>query len=421
MIKVFKFGGASVKDAAAIRNVSEILRTQAESRSVLLVVSAMGKTTNALEAVYDLAYQNADPAPALDEVKAYHYQIITDLFPDQTHLIYGQINTLFQQLEAYIAQINPTEAYDLQYDQVVSYGELLASVILHAYLHQQQATTQWLDCRSVIRTDSTWREGKVEWEQTERLIQINILPLLRQGHVITQGFLGGTTGNYTTTLGREGSDYTAAIFAYCLPATSVTIWKDVAGLLNADPKLFAETVLYEEISYQETVEMAYYGASVIHPKTIKPLANKNIPLRVKSFLNPTAAGTIIHNCHHQKIAPAYIVKQNQCLLSFQEKDFAFVNENNLSAIFATLAQHRFKINLMQNSALSFSVCTDYHESRLQNLIAMLRDSFTVHYNTGLTLYTIKNYDETSITTLTQDKVIMLEQRSRTTFQLVSKT
>ena len=380
----------------------------------------MGKTTNALEAVYDLAYQNADPAPALHEVKAYHHQIITDLFPDQTHLIYGQINTLFQQLETYIAQINPTEAYDLQYDQVVSYGELLASVILHAYLHQQQATTQWLDCRSVIRTDSTWREGKVEWEQTERLIQINILPLLRQGHVITQGFLGGTTGNYTTTLGREGSDYTAAIFAYCLPATSVTIWKDVAGLLNADPKLFAETVLYEEISYQETVEMAYYGASVIHPKTIKPVANKNIPLWVKSFLSPTAAGTIIHNCHHQKIAPAYIVKQNQCLLSFQEKDFAFVNENNLSAIFAALAQHRFKINLMQNSALSFSVCTDYHESRLQNLIAMLRDSFTVHYNTGLTLYTIKNYDETSITALTQDKVIMLEQRSRTTFQLVSK-
>lgn len=420
-MKVFKFGGASVKDAAAVRNVGKILQSQASQHGpVLIVVSAMGKTTNALEQVFDLAYQHQNAEPALAALKEYHIHLLQSLFPDGRHPVYQQVNALFGQLQEYIASVTKTESYDMQYDQTVSFGELLASVILQAHLQHQPIPTQWLDCRPVIRTDNTWREAKVNWTQTEALIREQVLPLLQAGHVVTQGFLGGTAAGFTTTLGREGSDFTAAIFARCLPAESVTIWKDVAGLLNADPKLFANTVLYDEISYQETVEMAYYGASVIHPKTIKPLANHNIPLLVKSFLNPTAPGTIIHNCQHQKMAPAYIVKQQQCLISFQEKDYAFVNESNLSTIFAALSQYRFKINLLQNSAISFSVCTDYDETRLQLLLASLQENFIIHFNTGLSLFTIKNYDDASIAALTQDKTILLEQRSRTTFQFVSK-
>lgn len=421
-MKVFKFGGASVKDAAAVRNVSNILRAQAPlPETVLVVVSAMGKTTNALEQVFDQAYHRQNADSALLAVKTYHEQIVRELFPDSQLSVHERITTLFSQLQDYLRTVNDTTLYDQQYDQVVGYGELLASVILHEYVQQQGLKSQWLDCRPIIHTDSVWREAKVNWELTEPLIREKVTPLLAGGHVVTQGFLGGTAGGRTTTLGREGSDYTAAIFAHCLRAESVTIWKDVAGLLNADPKLFADPVLYNEISYQETVEMAYYGASVIHPKTIQPLANRNIPLLVKSFLQPEAPGTIIHDCRHQKMAPAFIVKQHQCLLSFQAKDFAFINESNLSAIFAALAVHRFKINLMQNSAISFSVCADYDENRLQLLRHALQESFTIHYNTGLTLYTIKNYDEASTQQLTRDKTILLEQRSRTTFQFVSKS
>lgn len=421
-MKVFKFGGASVKDADAVRNVGKILQAQApQAGVVLVVVSAMGKTTNALEQVFDQTFHRQNGEPALKAVQAYHGQIMQELFPDPQHPVYQRISILFTQLESYLRTVKQTTLYDQQYDQVVSYGELLASVILHEYLEHQGVPNQWLDCRRIIHTDNVWREAKVNWELTEPLIREKVTPLLSGGHVVTQGFLGGTAAGLTTTLGREGSDYSAAIFAYCLRAKSVTIWKDVAGLLNADPKLFPDTILYNEISFQETVEMAYYGASVIHPKTIKPLANRNIPLLVKSFLHPEAQGTIIHNCQHDKIAPAYIVKQHQCLISFQEKDYAFINESNLSTIFAALSDYRFKINLMQNSAISFSVCTDYDENRLQLLREALQEQFTIHYNTGLTLFTIKNYDEASISRFTQSKTILLEQRSRTTFQFVSKT
>ncbi|QNF34911.1 aspartate kinase [Adhaeribacter swui] len=419
-MKVFKFGGASVKDAASVRNVGSIMQAQlVNGHYILVVVSAMGKTTNALEKVIEKAYQQQDFRPELNNLKAYHVNIAKDLFSTE-HPVHASLQELFRQLEEYLAIIDPTTLFDFQYDQVVSYGELLASIILQHYLQDLALPTTWLDCRSIIRTDNLWREGRVDWGATQTKIQEVVKPLLQNAHVITQGFLGGTAEGLTTTLGREGSDYSAAIFAHSLAAESVTIWKDVAGLLNADPKLFPNTVLYEEISYQETVEMAYYGASVIHPKTIKPLATSHIPLLVKSFLNPEAPGTIIHDCRHEKIAPAYILKQNQCLISFQEKDYAFINENNLSHIFAALANFRFKINLMQNSAISFSICTDYDETRLQLFRQSLQEQFHIHYNTGLTLFTIKNYDEASVNFLTQNKTMLLEQRSRTTFQFVSK-
>ncbi|PSR57209.1 aspartate kinase [Adhaeribacter arboris] len=420
-MKVFKFGGASVKDAAAVCNVGTILQAQQSGSSyILVVVSAMGKTTNALEQVFEKAFHQQDFTAPLSNLQQYHYQIIRELFPEQ-HPVQQQVENLFQQLQAYLSTIDSSDLYDKQYDQVVSYGELLASVILNEYLTHVQVPSTWLDCRPIIRTDPIWREAKVDWNLTQNNIQNSVKPLLQKTHVVTQGFLGGTFDEFTTTLGREGSDYTAAIFAYCLPAQSVTIWKDVAGLLNADPKLFSDTVLYQEISFQETIEMAYYGASVIHPKTIKPLAISHIPLYVKSFLHPEAPGTVIHDCRHDKIAPAFIVKQQQCLISFQEKDFAFINESNLSTIFAALANYRFKINLMQNSAISFSVCTDSDATRLPLFMQSLQEQFNIHYNTDLTLFTIKNYDEASITHLTKDKIILLEQRSRTTFQFVSKT
>ncbi|RDC63520.1 aspartate kinase [Adhaeribacter pallidiroseus] len=419
-MKVFKFGGASVKDAAAVRNVGAIMQVQSvPANFILVVVSAMGKTTNALEQVFDKAFYQQDYQPALSQVQEYHNQIIKELFAEQ-HPVYEQVEELFQLLTEYLQTINPAALYDLQYDQVVSYGELLASIILKNYLQAVNLPSTWLDCRQVIRTDRIWREARLDWPETETKIKAVVKPLLETTHVITQGFLGGTDEGLTTTLGREGSDYSAAIFAHCLPAESVTIWKDVAGLLNADPKLFPDPILYPEISYQETVEMAYYGASVIHPKTIKPLANSHIPLYVKSFLNPEASGTIIHDCQHENITPAFIVKPHQCLISFQEKDYAFINESNLSTIFAALAQYRFKINLMQNSAISFSICTDYEANRLEMFRQSLQDQFNIHYNTRLTLFTIKNYDEPSVARLTQNQTILLEQRSRTTFQFVSK-
>ncbi|MDQ3291673.1 MAG: aspartate kinase, partial [Bacteroidota bacterium] len=276
-MKVFKFGGASVKDAAAVRNVGTILQTQHPGKSfILVVVSAMGKTTNALEQVFDQAFRQQDFTPALNNLQQYHYQITQELFQAEDP-VHKQVENLFQELKAYLLTVNSAELYDKQYDQVVSYGELLASVILNEYLEQVKVPSTWLDCRTVIRTDNTWREGKVDWNLTQNNIQNNVKPFLQKTHVVTQGFLGGTFDGLTTTLGREGSDYTAAIFAHCISAQSVTIWKDVAGLLNADPKIFPDTVLYKEISFQETIEMAYYGASVIHPKTIKPLATSSIP------------------------------------------------------------------------------------------------------------------------------------------------
>jgi aspartate kinase len=421
---VYKFGGASVQDAAAILNLKHVVETTAQGRPLLIVVSAMGKTTNALEEIFGLAYAGENYENKVKHLKDFHWAAASALskeFPATQHgsaeELYDDLEEHFAELDQQLVDTNPREDYDQQYDQIVSFGELLASRLVAFALSAPQPAT-WLDCRPLIRTDRSWREGRVNWPVTEAAITKAVPPLLATGPVVTQGFLGGTARKATTTLGREGSDYSAAIFAYCLRATSVTIWKDVAGLLNADPKLFQDTVRYPEISYQETIEMAYYGASVIHPKTLKPLADRQIPLRVKSFLDPAAEGTLIHDCQHPPLAPAFIRKTGQYLVSLESKDFAFISEENLEVIFGALAQARLKINVMQNSALSFSVCLDGEPARLAQAVAALRTQFKVQYNEGLTLFTIKNYTPASVAQLLEGRTVLLEQRTRSTFQVV---
>ncbi len=423
-VQVYKFGGASVKDAAAILNLRRIV--QAHSGPLVIVVSAMGKTTNALEAIFQLAYEGKSDATKVRLLKDFHWSTASALskqFPtDSAGIVanlYDDLHEILEDLNQKLTEVNPQLDYDQQYDQIVSFGEILSSRLV-AFILSTAQNEIWLDCRPLIRTDKTWREGQVNWAATETAIQAALPSLLAKGPIVTQGFLGSTASGATTTLGREGSDYTAAILAYCLRAESVTIWKDVAGLLNADPKIFPDTVRYPEISYRETIEMAYYGASVIHPKTLKPLADRNIPLRVKSFLDPEAEGTLIHDCQHPALAPAFIRKTDQCLLSFESKDFAFISEENLEVIFGALAQAKLKINVMQNSALSFSVCTDFSERRVNQLLDLLREQFTLHYNTDLMLFTIKNHDAASIAQLTSGKALLLEQRTRGTFQFVCK-
>jgi aspartate kinase len=423
-LQVYKFGGASVKDAAAILNLCRIVRDFGPSGPLLIVVSAMGKTTNALEEIYNLAYAEKPYENKVKDIKDFHFAAASAISKEysaasagEAENVYDDLEEYFEELEQNLADVNPRHEYDQQYDQVVSFGELLASRLVAFALALLHKTT-WLDCRPLIRTDRNWREGRVNWLTTEAAIAKAVTPLLAAGPVVTQGFLGSTVRKATTTLGREGSDYSAAIFAYCLRAESVTIWKDVPGLLNADPKIFSDTVLYPEISYQETIEMAFYGASVIHPKTLKPLADRHIPLRVKSFVDPSAPGTLIHDCQHPPLVPAFIRKGGQCLLSFESKDFAFISEENLEVIFGALAQARLKINLMQNSAISFSVCTDYNEMRVQRLLGLLQGQFRVQYNADLTLFTIKHYDQASIERLTSGRTLLLEQRTRSTFQFL---
>jgi len=416
-MKVFKFGGASVKDPAAVRNVAFIVSQH--TGPLLIVVSAMGKTTNALEEIFRLRSTGQPYETPLQACLDYHLEIIKELFSTGSEEVYTAVHDHFMWLRDYLQKMLPGHT-DEQYDQVVSVGELVSSVIVHHYLAAEQYKSVWLDCRPLICTDDSWREAKVDWDSTERNLQTQVTPLLAKHLVVTQGFLGGTTQNRTTTLGREGSDFTGAIFAYCLRAESLTIWKDVAGFLNADPKYFQDTIKYAQISYHDTVEMAYYGATVIHPKTIKPLATRQIPLLVKSFVDPAALGTLINDQQNEKLAPAFIRKDQQCLLSFGVRDYTFISEKNLSVIFHALAELRFKINLMQNSAISFSVCTNYDAERLLQLREQLQEQFVIHYNTNLLLFTIKNYEEESIQFLTQNREILLEQRTRNTYQFVCR-
>ncbi|UOQ99823.1 aspartate kinase [Hymenobacter sp. 5317J-9] len=424
-LEVYKFGGASVKDAAAILNLCRIVRDFGPQGPLVVVVSAMGKTTNALEEIYDLAYRGADYSAQLAAVEAYHQKVSTDLSHALPHPGLDAskpdpgLESGFDSLAYSLRNLSSSKSYDEGYDQVVSFGEFLSCYLVYQALAGHFEENVYSRAGLIV-TDNTWREGKVNWQETEKRAQAE-LTLFQNGAriVVTEGFTAQVLNSHrTTTLGREGSDYTAAILAYCLRAEAVTIWKDVAGLLNADPKIFPDTVRYPEISYRETIEMAYYGASVIHPKTLKPLADRNIPLRVKSFLDPAAAGTLIHDCQHPALAPAFIRKTDQCLLSFASKDFSFISEENLAVIFAALAQAKLKINVMQNSAISFSVCTDFVERRVHLLLDLLREQFTLHYNTGVQLFTIKNYDAASIARLTEGKRLLLEQRTRGTFQFV---
>lgn len=418
-IKVFKFGGASIKDEAAIKNMANILKSF-QGESLLIVVSAMGKTTNALEKVANAYFNKTDDAFALFEtIKQSHYALMSKLFP-ANHDIFSQINDTFIEIE-WVIEEEPQDEFDYLYDQIVSIGEMVSSKIVTAYLNDFGLSTTWLDARDAILTDNTYREGRVQWSETERRMQEKVLPKLSQnGFVLTQGFIGGTSENFTTTLGREGSDFTAAIFSYSLNAKSMSIWKDVPGVLTGDPRIFENLTKIDHLSYKEAIEMTYYGAKVIHPKTIKPLQNKNIPLHVKSFENPTAPGTLISEDSEGPYPPVVVVEKNQVLLQIATRDFSFVAEHHLGHLFNTLAKHRIKVNMMQNKAISFSVCVSNRPKRIQALMEELEEDFIVKKEDGLELLTVRHYNQEVITQLVKDKMILAEDRLKDTVQMIVK-
>lgn len=412
-MKVFKFGGASIKNAEAVRNMANIVKHYRDEQLVI-IVSAMGKTTNALEELLS-NYKN-DSSSNLDELKNYHTTICNDLFP-VGHGVFNQIDLLISTLKEQLVESFP---YDKHYDQVISYGELLSSTIVSEYLKFLELPVTLIDSRKYVITDDNFRSAHVNWDITETKIS-ELKPVIKDSIVLTQGFIGGTNNGMTTTLGREGSDFTAAIYAYCLNAESMTVWKDVPGILNADPKLISEAKLFHEIPYSEAAEMTYYGASVIHPKTIKPLANKNIPLYVRSFDAPENNGTIIHQCDFKNPISTIIIKNDQCLVSFHVIDYTFINEENLSLIFKELAELDIKINIMQNSAISFSIVIDYRKDKLEEMIKVLNEHFDIRYNTGLSLITIKNYSGDEIEKYRTGKRILLEQQSRSNYRALYAT
>lgn len=417
-MQVFKFGGASVKDASAVKNVAEVLKKHALKPTVV-VISAMGKTTNNLEElVNSYFYKKGNSEQVLQKIKDYHFGILNELFSNRNHPVFTELENTFVELN-WIIEDEPTAAYNQEYDQIVSMGELISTKIVSAYLNETGIKNKWMDARGIIQTDNTYREGKVNYDLSQILVKTQLLPQLDLNKIIiTQGFIGGTSENFTTTLGREGSDYTAALIAYFTDAESVTIWKDVDGVLNADPKWFKNTKKIDELSYYDAIELTYYGATVIHPKTIKPLQNKNIPLYVKSFLNPEKSGTVIHDGGKRLPIPGYIFKVDQILISIQPKDFSFIAEDNLSSIFELFSKFGVKIHVMQNSAINFSVCTDNDPQKTLPLIEELQKQYKVLYNTGLELLTIRNYDQPTIDKLIENKSILLELKSRNTVQLV---
>ncbi|HEU0137925.1 MAG TPA: aspartate kinase [Flavobacterium sp.] len=416
-MKIFKFGGASVKDAAGIHNVYDVLQKTGFD-DVVLVVSAMGKTTNALEVVINDYF---DKSPALkssvQEVKKYHNQILIDLFDDEKHAVFAEVNTLFSDLEYFLSH-NKSPIRNFVYDQVICFGELISSTILSQYLSFRGLKTNWLDVRTFIKTDSNYRDAGVNWELTQKNVSKNIK---KKTLNITQGFLGSDDNNFTTTLGREGSDYTAAIIAYCLNAESVTIWKDVPGVMNADPRYFENATLLRQISYREAIELAFYGATVIHPKTLQPLQRKEIPLFVKSFINPMLPGTSVSKgADLEPHLPCFIVKKNQLLISLSSIDFSFIMEENISEIFALLHQFKMKVHLIQNTAISFSVCADDKFGNFASLKAILSKRFKVSYNENVSLYTIRHFDEKAAIMVEKGKSVLLKQVSRETMQIVTK-
>ena len=390
---------------------------------ILVVVSAMGKTTNALEVVLEhyLDDDHIAIVESFQKVWDYHFEILDSLFDDQDHPVFGEVGSLFNQLRGYIRKGHLYDKNrrdrDFEYDQMVSYGELISSAIIRNYLVLEGISTKLFDVRELIKTDSTFRDARVDWVKSRELI-FNSITEYFQHHgkgavALTQGFIGSDPRGNTTTLGREGSDFTAAIFAFSLQAKEMTIWKDVPGVMNADPKLMPDAVCLETLSYREAIELAYYGASVIHPKTIKPLENANIVLKVKSFLAPESQGTVIENIREWKIPiPIYILKNNQVLISVSTRDFSFILEENLSEIFRILASFRVKVNIMQNSAISFSICVDNDPHKVLPLIKHLQDNYETRYNEGLELYTIRHYSDAAVSRIIRGRKILMELRSR---------
>jgi aspartate kinase len=419
-MQVFKFGGASVKDAASVKNVAEILRKFVSSPAIV-VISAMGKTTNQLETLVN-AYYHKHPGTSsmLEQIRQFHFSIARALFGKSAANIEEELENVFVEI-SWTLEEDPAFAYNHHYDQIVGLGEILATKIVSSYLNFAKVSNKWLDARGLIQTDNSYREGKVDYELTAKLVQSELLPLFQNHNiVITQGFIGGTSENFTTTLGREGSDYTAALLAYFTNAERVVIWKDVPGVLNADPKYFKNTQKIDELTYHDAIELTYFGVSVIHPKTIKPLQNKNIPLYVKSFLDPDAEGTVIKDSDKRVSIASYIFKADQILISIQPKDFSFMDENNLSVIFNLCSRHLVHANMIQNSAISLSICADDDAQKIAELIAELQIHFKVLYNKEVQLMTVRNYDNETIAQLSKNKIILIEQRSRNTHQMVMK-
>jgi len=418
-MEVYKFGGASVMNASAVRNLVSIIKKSGH-QNLLIVVSAMGKMTNKLEELSNAYIFGQDNThELLETIKAYHFNILNDLFPDHQHPVYNDVANSFVEIE-WMLEEEASDAPDYIYDQIVSIGEIISTKIVAAYLNEDGTPATWVDARNYIHTDNTYREAKVDWEKTEAEIRKNLLPIVEKTIAVTQGFIGNTSENFTTTLGREGSDYSAAIFTACLDATALTIWKDVPGVLNADPKWFDQTERIPQLSYHDAIELTYYGATVIHPKTIKPLQNKNIPLYVRSFLLPEGEGTAINGLISKLPVASFIFKVNQVLISIFPKDFSFIIEENLSDIFSLFHQHKIKVNTMLNSAISFSVSVDDDAEKISKLIADLSVRYKVKYNKKLELVTIRYYNQDTINRVTVNKDILLEVKSRHTCQIVMK-
>ncbi|WP_222983032.1 aspartate kinase [Flagellimonas meishanensis] len=416
-MRVFKFGGASVKDAEAVKNVVKVLK-EVGHKDTLVVISAMGKITNAMEKVVKAYFEDKKAlSGSLQEVVDYHNAIVLDLFENKNHPVHEKLKLLFDEIKGFLAW-NKSPKYAFVYDQVVGYGELLSTTIISEYLNEVGLHNVLLDVRNLIKTDNSYRDAQVNWDRTQKEVASRVdLSKLN----ITQGFLGSDENNFTTTLGREGSDYSAAILAYCLNAESVTIWKDVPGVLNADPRNFEKAQLLNQISYREAIELAFYGASVIHPKTLQPLQRKEIPLHVKSFLNPQGNGTTVgKGVGISPKIPCFIVKKNQVLLKLSSLDFSFILEDNISEIFKLFHDHQMKVDLIQNSAISFSVCLDNKFNGLQAMLNELKRKFKVVCHEDVSLYTIRHFDDDSVLSLQNGRSVLVEQRGKETVQLVVK-
>src|SRR5579871_1453178 len=420
-MKVFKFGGASASTIERIKHLPNIIRLFSGEK-MLIVISAMGKTTNALEKVAEAFYDNKkeEALQLFNVVKQNHLTTAKYLLVKNYNAAEKHLAELFTEVE-WLLHDKPVREYDYYYDQIVCVGELLSTTILSAYLNEENIINKWIDVRDIFRTDDNFRDANIDWDYTESKVKENVLPLFNDVDIIiTQGFIGSTDENESTTLGREGSDYSAAVFANMLDADSQTIWKDVEGVMNADPKQFPDAQFISELNYNEVIEMAYYGAQVIHPKTIKPLENKGIPLYVKCFLDASLPGTVIHKKGIKNLPPIIVLKQNQALLHLQSKDFSFVGERPTAELYHLFSEIKIKPNLIQSGAINLQVCIDDRQEKIEKLASSASEIFDVQIEKGLTLLTIRHYNEATLTKLTEGKQIVLKQQSPETVQVLMK-
>ncbi|MBK9272286.1 MAG: aspartate kinase [Saprospiraceae bacterium] len=420
-MKVFKFGGASAKDPEGLKNIRNIILQYGASSPLVVVISAIGKTTNALEEVVNAKLTDKSKAfDLLRIIRKQHESYIEQLFGKFPDVLMDDINEHFVEAE-WLLDEDRKMHYDYMYDQIVSVGELVSSRILYHWLIESGSNAQWVDAREIIRTDETWREGRIQWEMTNSQISHRLLPLLQSGKmVVTQGFIGSTSENNTVTLGREGSDYTAAIISSALDVQDMTIWKDVPGVLTGDPRIFDHVSKLDRLSYTEAIEMTYYGAKVIHPKTIQPLENAQIPLYVKSFIHPELPGTYVSGDPDPEYPPIVVLEPNQALVHFSSRDLSFIAEYHLARLFILFDRFRIRVNMMRSTAISFTICTQNDESRLKQLFDELKDEFRIVVDPDLELYTVRHYNEYMLPELFKEKLILLEEKIRNTVQRVVK-